>query len=442
LTFKILDPDTGTALMLFPREYSVLVGDNGIFSVDLKVADSCQGPGLTDVPDPRTVIKPGTTLTYCSDESCTCHNPEGSEYKVAFAPLAVRADVATELAFGAARIEGDVDSGVLTLHNYNHKGSGLSIEPVDYYGVEIQGANMGIKIGNASYGLWIDPVQFTGVSVQHAGAYGLEVKQAEGAGVSVESAGKPSATFYDPQNVRNGFQVAGAQGNGLYVGRADQDGVHVRSAGQAGVSVETVGKPSTTRSDPQNMRNGFQVAGAQGNGLYVGRADQDGVRVESAGRYAGYFNGRVRVNVLEITGGSDLAEPFEIVDEESVQPGMVVAIDPRHPGSLRIADQPYDRTVAGIISGAGDIKPGVLMGQTDSDAAGAMPVALSGRVYCNVDAAYGAIQPGDLLTTSPTRGYAMVVKDYARAQGAILGKAMQGLPEGQKGQILVLVTLQ
>jgi hypothetical protein len=32
--------------------------------------------------------------------------------------------------------------------------------------------------------------------------------------------------------------------------------------------------------------------------------------------------------------------------------------------------------------------------------------------------------------------------DYARAQGAILGKAMEKLEKGQKGQILVLVTLQ
>jgi len=35
-----------------------------------------------------------------------------------------------------------------------------------------------------------------------------------------------------------------------------------------------------------------------------------------------------------------------------------------------------------------------------------------------------------------------VVRDYAKAQGAILGKAMEQLPQGEKGQILVLVTLQ
>jgi len=68
--------------------------------------------------------------------------------------------------------------------------------------------------------------------------------------------------------------------------------------------------------------------------------------------------------------------------------------------------------------------------------------ALVGRVYCNVDATEEAVRPGDLLTTSSTPGYAMKVKDYTRAQGAILGKAMDRLERGKKGQILVLVTLQ
>ena len=53
----------------------------------------------------------------------------------------------------------------------------------------------------------------------------------------------------------------------------------------------------------------------------------------------------------------------------------------------------------------------------------------------------GAIGPGDLLTTSSTPGHAMKVTDHARAQGAILGKAMTGLSES-KGMVLVLVTLQ
>ena len=151
--------------------------------------------------------------------------------------------------------------------------------------------------------------------------------------------------------------------------------------------------------------------------------------------------GRTRTSVLEITGGSDLAEPFEIAGADKVEPGMVVAIDPQHPGQLRIADKAYDRTVAGCVSGANGVNPGLTMQQEGTVADGAFPVALSGRVYCWADASYGAIQPGDLLTTSDTPGHVMRVTDYPKAQGAIIGKAMSALTEGQ-GLILVLVSLQ
>ena len=76
-----------------------------------------------------------------------------------------------------------------------------------------------------------------------------------------------------------------------------------------------------------------------------------------------------------------------------------------------------------------------------TSAAGQHPVALSGRVYCYADAAFGAIAPGDLLTTSDTPGHLQVVRDPDRARGAIVGKAMSALKDG-RGLILVLVTLQ
>lgn len=106
-----------------------------------------------------------------------------------------------------------------------------------------------------------------------------------------------------------------------------------------------------------------------------------------------------------------------------------------------VSNQAYDRRVAGIISGAGGINPGMLMGQPGSIAYGDHPVALTGRVYCWADASNGPITPGDLLTASDTPGHAMKVSDDANAQGAIIGKALTSLKEG-KGLVLVLVTLQ
>ena len=118
-----------------------------------------------------------------------------------------------------------------------------------------------------------------------------------------------------------------------------------------------------------------------------------------------------------------------------------MAIDPQHPGQLRIADKAYDRTVAGCVSGAGGISPGLVMRQEGVSAQGSFPVALSGRVYCWADASYGPIRPGDLLTTSDTPGHAMKASDQQRTFGAVIGKAMSSLDSG-RGLVLVLVTLQ
>jgi hypothetical protein len=150
--------------------------------------------------------------------------------------------------------------------------------------------------------------------------------------------------------------------------------------------------------------------------------------------------GVVSVPVLEIRGGADLAEPFDVREAEA-GPGSVVVIDPDRPGQLTLSGKPYDRAVAGIISGAGGVQTGMVMGHQGSVADGSHKVALTGRVYCWCDASNGAIAPGDLLTTSATPGHAMKVTDPAQAQGAILGKSMTSLAEG-RGLVLVLVSLQ
>jgi len=81
------------------------------------------------------------------------------------------------------------------------------------------------------------------------------------------------------------------------------------------------------------------------------------------------------------------------------------------------------------------------MGQKGTKADGQHPVALTGRVYCWVDATHNAVEPGDLITTSDTPGHGMKASDHTKAQGAIIGKAMTSLPEG-KGLVLMLVSLQ
>lgn len=66
-------------------------------------------------------------------------------------------------------------------------------------------------------------------------------------------------------------------------------------------------------------------------------------------------------------------------------------------------------------------------------------LALAGRVPVKVDAAYGAVEIGDLLVASPTPGHVMRADDPE--PGTIVGKALQPLTAGT-GDIMMMVMLR
>jgi hypothetical protein len=214
----------------------------------------------------------------------------------------------------------------------------------------------------------------------------------------------------------------------------------VEIAAQDGLKI-TGFQPFLTLDDSSaNGRSAF-VQGVNGNLVLLSNSRQSMVLKD---------NGHVSLNVLEIQGGADLAEDFEvdsaktvasIKTEDRIKPGLLVSIDPSRTGRLVVSRRAYDRRVAGIISGAGGINAGMVMGQSGAPLESKRPVALSGRVYCWADAGNGPIHPGDLLTSSARTGYAMKVRNYRRARGAIVGKAMTDLKSGS-GLVLVLVGLQ
>jgi hypothetical protein len=176
----------------------------------------------------------------------------------------------------------------------------------------------------------------------------------------------------------------------------------------------------------------------QGGEVHLGSLNSDVTKVAFYNQSSQTYMQAV-VCALTIMGGCDLAEPFPM-KEETIEKGSVVVIDHEHPGRLKRSTHAYDKRVAGIVSGANGINPGIALKQEGVMDQGEN-VALTGRVYVKADASFGAIEPGDLLTTSDTPGHAMKASDSARAQGAILGKAMSALKDGS-GLVLVLVTLQ
>lgn len=194
----------------------------------------------------------------------------------------------------------------------------------------------------------------------------------------------------------------------------------------------------------------FNNAGNLGVRLEVSEGDGNGAELELrnwAGEptivldaeYGTNGVGRVICDVLEIRGGADLVEGFA-TRGSAIEPGTVLVIDAAGTGELVTSSRAYDARVAGIVSGAGGVSPGLRLGQ-EGVLDGDTQVALTGRVYARCSTENGPIRPGDLLTTANLAGHAMKATDTRRALGAILGKAMTPLDE-ETGLVLVLVALQ
>jgi hypothetical protein len=185
--------------------------------------------------------------------------------------------------------------------------------------------------------------------------------------------------------------------------------------------------------------------GVSARGTTAGRFEGN-VEVTGDGRFEGNVevtgDGRFEGNV-EVTGdirllNADCAENFDISSTDDIQPGTVMVLN--EDGGVESSQHAYDKKVAGIISGAGCYKPGIVLGGQESGSK-RIPIALMGKVFCKVDANYSCIEVGDMLTTSATAGHAMKASDPSRAFGTVIGKALGSMKEGL-GLIPVLVALQ
>jgi hypothetical protein len=193
-----------------------------------------------------------------------------------------------------------------------------------------------------------------------------------------------------------------------------------------------------------NVRDNLKVAGAATfedavyvlrNGSFQGDLHVDG-GVTGTGN--GFFRGDLHVGGQIFGRLADCAEDFDVHDPQLATPGTVMVLC--DDGTLAPSRQPYDKRVAGVISGGGGLAPAIVLDRQENGGY-RVPVALMGKVYCRADAQYAPIEVGDLLTTSPTPGHAMKASDQARAYGATIGKALRPMAAGN-GLLLILVTLQ
>ena len=125
---------------------------------------------------------------------------------------------------------------------------------------------------------------------------------------------------------------------------------------------------------------------------------------------------------------TDLAE--YIFSEGDVEPADIVVISDYM--KVKKSYKPYDKKAIGVIS----TEPAAVFGGGKGD----VELAISGRVPVKATNENGAIEPGDLLTTSSTPGHAMKCTSIGKCFGNIIGKALTRL-EGEKGTVIMIVML-
>jgi hypothetical protein len=297
-----------------------------------------------------------------------------------------------------------------------------------------------------------DAAPVSGVGGFHCGA-GAGVSGGSAGGVGVQGLGETAGVVGECEAGR-GVEGRSRSGVGVFGSSRTSEGVHgeTRStffAAVAGLSTNPAPDPSGGasagvfgRSEAGEGVHGESrspthaaIAGVQLNPESQGAAIFGEHRGDGP---AGFFNGNVVVTKDIVLLNADCAEDFDLACEEAVEPGTVMVIDDG--GALGPCRNGYDRRVAGVVSGAGDLRPAIILGKRAAEPR-RVPVALVGKVWCKADARHAPIRVGDLLTTSPTPGHAMKAEDPLRAFGAVLGKAMGGL-EGGMGLVPVLVALQ
>ena len=139
------------------------------------------------------------------------------------------------------------------------------------------------------------------------------------------------------------------------------------------------------------------------------------------------------------SANGDAAEYFDLAPGVHAEPGTVMVLS--DDGSLLPCSNGYDSKVVGVVSGAGDYRPAIVLDEKECPDGLRVPISIMGKVACRADAAFGEIRAGDLLTTSPKEGCAMRAADPGRTVGAVIGKALTPLVDGT-GLVDMLITLQ
>lgn len=323
---------------------------------------------------------------------------------------------------------------------------------------------------NGGAGIFGDSENSYGVWGSSNNSWGGYFTSEGGYGIRVDTSG---LDHYD-----HGAYVTSVGGYGVYAQSANNQGIRAEAGDVTGIS------PPLGRVGVAGLGQlrGVHAASDTGIGIY-GTSNSNyagyfysgayrGVLASSAsGYHAGYFTNRggstqpgIYVNGTIVASGSKAGYVVDVCLNDGpdlLEVGDVVAVvgmsDPV------VGEIPVMRVVKAIAANAGAVVGVVDQrfiveesgGESLAYPAGAAPeratnnaiqpgeylsvVTLGAFKVIKVDASNGPIRPGDLLTPSPTPGYATRATEMT--PGTIIGKALEALETGQ-GAIAVYVTMQ
>jgi hypothetical protein len=315
---------------------------------------------------------------------------------------------------------------------------GTSMEPVTAFSQGL-GGGVGV-IGASGSGIGVQASAYSGIGLQATSYSGNAIYATQ----SGDAQSLPDLILAETSSDNHAAIAGHNNGGGSGVWAFSQSGTAVVATNDAPGTADADALVAYTSSPNHaalaahnNSAGGASVP--SGFGVW---ASSNNTAIYGAGAPAGYFEGDVVVTgdvVLSNVAYGDIAEEFDLADGVTgAEPGTVMIIT--ESGRLGPSGAPYDTRVAGVVSGAGDLDPAIVL-QRDRSRSDRSQIALLGKTFCKVDASGSPIAVGDLLTTSATPGHAMKAADRSQAMGAILGKALVGQPDG-RGLIPILVSLR
>lgn len=235
--------------------------------------------------------------------------------------------------------------------------------------------------------------------------------------------------------------------------------MHLLGASNASYVVDAGG---TSRAEFAVSATGGWLSTADNLPFRFGTNNAERMRIDSSGNVgigtptplSGYkldVNGAINASgninsTGNITASGSISAKYQDVAEwvessEQLAAATVVVLDQTKSNQVIASTRAYDTRVAGVISA----QPGITLGEKG---AGKVLVATTGRVKVMVDAGSGSVQVGDLLVTSDIAGVAKKSEPLLlggvpiHRPGTLIGKALEPVTQGQRREILVLLSLQ